>query len=181
MLKKILIGIGVLLLAVAGFFIYSNMFPKSPHATASFNDQGLDISVSYSQPYKRGRVIFGEASAGALQPYGQYWRLGANAATEITFSKNVIFAGKPVNAGTYRMYAMPGADSFQISLNTEVDKFFGVQEPDYSRDVVKAEIPVIAGASEIEQFTISFASDAAGINMDMAWDKILVRVPITVQ
>ena len=181
MIKKILIGLGLLLLAIVGFFVYSNLFPKSPHATSTISDRGLDIKVSYSQPYKKGRLIFGDAKDGALQPYGKYWRLGANAATEITFNKNVNFAGKPVNAGTYRMYAVPGATSFQVSLNSEVGVFLGVTEPDYARDIVKVDVPVTVSESETEQFVINLTSDSTGVSMDFVWDKIVVRVPITLQ
>jgi hypothetical protein len=180
MIKKIFIGLGVLLLVFVLFVAYSFMFPKSPPKTTEFSDRGLDIKVVYSQPFKKGRLIFGEEKDGALQPNGKYWRLGANAATEITFSKNITFAGKPLSAGTYRMYAVPGATTFQISLNSEVGTFFAVAEPDYSLDVLKVEVPVQA-APETEQFTISFNSDSTGINMDLLWDKILVSVPITVQ
>lgn len=181
MLKKILAGIGILILIVVIYFGYALLFPASPSATATFSDQGLDITVTYSQPSKKGRLIFGEESEGALQPYGKYWRLGANAPTEITFSKDVNFAGQPVTAGTYRMYAVPGADSFQISLNSEIGSFSGAAEPDYSKDVLKADLPVSVAPTETEVFTISFVSDASGINMDLVWDKTLVRVPISVQ
>jgi hypothetical protein len=181
MKKKIFIGIGLLLLAVVGFFGYGILFPKSPPTSASFSDQGLDITVTYSQPSKRGRLIFGEEKDGALQPYGKYWRLGANAATDITFSKDITFAGKPVSAGTYRMYAVPGADSFQISLNSEAGVAFGAVEPDYSLDVLKVDLPVTVMPTETEKFTISFTSDTGLINMDFVWDKIQIRVPIAVQ
>lgn len=87
-------------------------------------------------------MIFGEESEEALQPYGKYWRLGANAATEISFNKNVTFGGKAVEAGTYRMYAIPGADTFEITLNSETDVFFGAVEPDYDLDVLTIEAPV---------------------------------------
>src|SRR5438105_675083 len=104
MLKKILIGIGVLVLAFVLFVVYNVFFPASPKGDASISANGLDIKVTYGRPFKKGRLIFGEEKDKALQPYGKYWRLGANAATEITFSKNVNFAGKAVNAGSYRMY-----------------------------------------------------------------------------
>lgn len=181
MLKKILIGVGIVLVAIVGFLVYSNLFPKSPPTTTMFSENGLDINVAYSQPYKKGRLIFGEEKDGALQPYGKYWRLGANAATEITFNKDINFSGKSVKAGTYRMYAVPGAESFQVSLNSELGVFLGVTEPDYSKDVLKVDVPVIQSPTETEQFTINFASDSTGVNMDFVWDKIIVRVPITVQ
>lgn len=180
-MKKILIGIAVVLLGIVGFFGYGVMFPKSPGTKATFNDKGLDISVTYSQPSKRGRVIFGEEKDGALQPYGKYWRLGANAATEITFSKNITFAGKPLNAGSYRMYAVPGATSFKIGLNSELGTYFGVAEPDYTKDVLTVDVPVMTAPAETEKFVITFASDSTGINMDFVWDKTMVRVPIAIQ
>ncbi len=180
MKKKIFISIGVIVLALIGFVLYNLLFPKSPPKTTTFSDQGLDITVTYSQPYKKGRLIFGEEKDGALQPYGKYWRLGANAATEITFSKNINFAGKPINAGTYRMYAVPGANSFQISLNSEVGVFLAVSEPNVSLDVVKVDLPVET-APETEQLMINFGSNSTGVKMDIIWDKTLISVPITLQ
>lgn len=180
MKKKIFISIGVIVLALIGFVLYNLLFPKSPGKTTTFSDQGLDITVTYSQPYKKGRLIFGEEKDGALQPYGKYWRLGANAATEITFSKNINFAGKPINAGTYRMYAVPGANSFQISLNSEVGVFLAVSEPNVSLDVVKVDLPVET-APETEQLMINFSSNSTGVKMDIIWDKTLISVPITLQ
>ncbi len=180
MMKKIFIGIGVVLLAFVLFVVYLNVFPASPPKTASISDHGLDIKVSYGSPFKKGRLIFGEAKDKALQPYGKYWRLGANAATEITFSKNVNFAGKPVNAGSYRMYAVPGPTSFQVSLNSETGVFLAVREPDYTKDVIKVDVPVTEGA-ETEELTISFATDSTGVNMNCNWDKTQFTVPIKVQ
>ncbi len=180
MKKKIFIGLGLIILAFVGWVAYGLLFPKSPKASASYTEGDISIVVSYSQPFKRGRVIFGEESTDALQPYGKYWRLGANAPTEITFNKNVTFAGKSVSAGTYRMYAVPGAQSFQISLNSEIGSFSGAPEPDYSLDVVKVEIPVTPVA-ETEKFTITFIKDTDVINMDLIWDKTKITVPITIQ
>ncbi len=185
MIKKIFIGLGVLLgvvvLIVAGLFGYSLLFPKSPPTTTAFSDQGLEINVTYSQPSKRGRVIFGEEKDGALQPYGVYWRLGANAPTEITFSKNISFAGKSVNAGTYRMYAVPGATAFEVYLNSDIGGFSGAQEPDHTKDILKVDIPVTLLPSSTEKFVIAFASEGSAINMDMTWDMVSLRVPLAIQ
>lgn len=182
MRNKIFIGIAAVIVIFVAWSIYGLFFatPASPPDSASGSYGDLSINVNYSRPYKKGRLIFGEESAGALQPYGKYWRLGANAATEITFDKDVNFAGEPVKAGTYRMYAVPGATEFEISLNSEVGVFFGAAEPDYDLDVVKVNIPV-QSIPETEQFTISFTSDSTGAIMNLAWDKTLVVVPITLQ
>lgn len=182
MKRKILIGVGIFLIALVAFILYGALVvaKRSPQKTTTYSDRGLDIKVVYCQPYKKGRLIFGDEKDGALQPYGKYWRLGANAATEITFSKNINFAGKPVNAGTYRMYTVPGPMIFQVSLNKELGVYFGINEPDYSLDVVKVDVPTME-APETEQFVINFGSDSVGVNMDFVWDRTLVRVPITVQ
>ena len=184
MKKKIFIGIGIAFVAFVAWSLYGLFFvpPKSPPTTALFSDRGLDIKVSYSQPSKRGRLIFGTEEAGALQPFGKYWRLGANAATEITFNKDITFAGQNVSAGSYRMYAVPGAESFKIALNSELGvNFMAATEPDHALDVISADIPVQAAPSEMETFTIQFGTDSLGVNMDLVWDKTLVRVPLVIR
>jgi len=176
----------------------------SPAETINFSYKDLDINVTYCRPYKKGRVIFGEAkdrawlpkgkfwtdgfraltglprTTGALVPNGKYWRLGANNATEVSFNKNINFAGKPVNAGRYRMYAVPNHDSWLITLNSELGKF-GYHEPDHSLDVVTVDVPVEIAPRETEQFTISFDNDSSGAEMNFIWDKTLVRVPLGIQ
>ncbi len=184
MRKKIFIGIGVVIIVFVLWSVYGLFFApkKSPPATASFGDKGLDIKVSYSQPSKRGRLIFGEERDGALLPYGKYWRLGANAATEITFNKNITFAGEPLMAGSYRMYAVPGAETFQIFLNSELGvRLSAASEPDHKLDVLQVEVPVQTAPTETEMLTIRFGSDSTGMKMDLVWDKTLISVPITVQ
>lgn len=182
MLKKILIGVGSVLLVTVGYFTYLNMFPKSPPTMAETSDRGLDIKVTYGQPSKRGRVIFGEEATGALQPYGKYWRFGANAATEITFSKNINFAGQSVNAGSYRMYTVPGEQSFKVVLNSELGvRLMARWDANHELDVASVDVPVQMAPSEVEKFTISFRSDSVGTIMDCAWDRTLISIPITAQ
>ena len=182
MKKKIFIGLGIILIALIAYEGYQFATTKShsPGETKEHQFNGLDIKVVYCKPYKKGRLIFGEKKDGALLPYGKYWRLGANEATEITFSKNILFNGKPVNAGTYRMYATPSALTWQVSLNSELGKW-GYMEPDYSKDILKVDVPVEENLPESEQFTINFSNDSTAVNMEFMWDKIKVTVPITPQ
>ena len=180
MLKKILLGIGVAFLLFVLFVLYTIFIapPASPPDTATYNDLGVDISVDYSRPYKKGRLIFGDAADEALQPFGEYWRLGANAATDISLSSNVIFGGQSVEAGTYRMYAVPGSEAFKVTLNSELEVFFGAAEPDPTLDILSVDAPVTMQDGITEQFTIQFRSDSASIYMEMVWDNYLFTVPI---
>ena len=51
----------------------------SPLAIAAIRYKDAYIKVTYSQPQKRDREIFGK-----VVPFDQVWRTGANEATEIT-------------------------------------------------------------------------------------------------
>lgn len=183
MKKKVLMGAGILVLLLIIWVVYGLFFatPVSPPASVSYNEGGLEIKIDYSQPSKKGRLIFGEENEGALQPYGKYWRLGANAATEISFNKDVTFGGKTVDAGTYRMYAVPGPETFEITLNSETGVFFGVAEPDYDLDVLTIEVPVQKPASTVETFTIDFSSTEKGAIINFTWDHTMFQVPVSLQ
>ncbi len=182
MRKKIYIGIAILVVGYLSFFVYGVLTTRShsPSETKAFSHAGLDVKVVYCRPSKKGRLIFGDEKDDALVPNGKYWRLGANEATEITFSKPVNFAGKPVSAGSYRMYAVPSPTNWEITLNSELGKF-GYFEPNYAMDVVKVDVLVETSPSETEQLTINFDNDSTGVRMDVLWDKTLVRIPITAQ
>jgi hypothetical protein len=182
MKKKIFIVLGILLIGYAAYFLYGVFTTRShsPSEIKTISHQGLDVKVVYCRPYKKGRLIFGSEKDEALVPYDKYWRLGANEATEITFSKDVMFGDKEVQAGSYRMYAVPQASSWQISLNSELGKF-GYFEPNYALDVVKVDVPITRAPQETEQLTITFDPDSSGVNMNITWDRTRVRVPITVE
>ena len=183
MLKKILLGVGVVILLFVLYAVYALFIatPKSPPNSVTFIQNGLEIEIEYSKPSKKGRLIFGEKADGALQPYGKYWRLGANAATEISVNQDVKFGGKPIKAGSYRMYAVPGSESFKVVLNSEVGVFFGASEPDPALDLLTVNAPVSKQSEVTEMFTIKINGAGTGAQIDFVWDKTLFSVPITVE
>lgn len=133
--------------------------------------------IPYSKPSKRDRLIFGSAEEGALLPYGKYWRLGANEATDVTFNKDVLFNGEEISAGTYRMYAVPGKEEFEISLNTQIGKW-GYSEPDYALDVLKTMVPVEKSDDSVEQFNIRFEEKEAEVFIICEWSDTKVKIPV---
>jgi len=68
-----------------------------------------DVHIEYSRPSMKGRTIFGN-----LVPYGKRWRTGANQATKITFSKDVMVGGKDLKAGSYALFTTPTAAKWDI-------------------------------------------------------------------
>jgi Protein of unknown function (DUF2911). len=177
--KTIWITLAFVLLILAGGFLYVNYRGRtlSPPGKAELAGENLTISISYSRPSVRNRTIFGTADEGALQPYGKYWRLGANESTEVTFSRDVTVNGTEIKAGTYRIYAIPQEDSFEVALNTETGKW-GAFEPDYSLDVMRTRIPIEKLSSPVEQFTISLVQAGNGIDMIFEWADRRFVVPV---
>lgn len=147
------------------------------------------ISVVYGRPYKRGRNnIFGSKESSALVPFGERWRTGANEATEITFTRPVLVAGKPLAAGTYSLFTTPRADSWSVHFNSRLGldgmgmlvdgKFSPVAlEP---TDVLTVTAQPTTLKEEVDQFTIDFERTAAGADLVMRWITTEVRVPIAV-
>ncbi|HEX5170431.1 MAG TPA: DUF2911 domain-containing protein [Cyclobacteriaceae bacterium] len=178
MTKKIVIAFGIISVAALVYLFFGKQFRPSPPGRAELTNGDLSVTISYSRPSVKGRTIFGTAEEGALQPYGKYWRLGANEATEINFNKDVIFNGKPVKAGTYSMYAVPGAETFDIALNSETDKS-GASEPNHSLDVLHTLTPVQPTDSPVETFTISLEPMDSGITIIFEWASTRFIIPVT--
>lgn len=147
---------------------------KSPTAIASVKHADTYIKVVYGQPYKNGRKIFGE-----LVPYGQVWRTGANEATEITTTKDILFSGERLEAGTYSLFSIPGEERWTIILNSELG-LWGAFEYDATNDVMRIEADAHQTEQSDEAFTIQFeevSSDST--EMIIKWVQTEVRVPIT--
>lgn len=141
----------------------------SPRMTSATGD----VSVSYGQPSKKGRVIFGD-----LVPYGQVWRTGANEATEITFKKDVVFGGKEVKAGTYTLFTIPTQESWTVILNSELKQWGAYNyEKIKPNNVAEVSVPVAAMKKSEEKLTMKVDKKGLWIGWDMAG----VSVPIEVK
>ena len=88
-----------------------------------------------------------------------------------------MFAGTPLKAGKYRMYAVPGEKTWQVILNGELGKS-GSEMPDHAMDVLTVEVESSDVQEEAEQFIIYFEETGPGLNLNFKWDHKLVSVPI---
>ena len=180
MKRKIFLAIAVIFIALIAYVAYVMLTTRdhSPADTINYNNEGVSMSITYCRPFKKGRLIFGSEQEGALQPYGQYWRTGANEATEITFENDVIFNGEKVNAGTYRFYTVPGEKEWTVALNTELGEW-GYSEPDYKLDVHKSTVLAEKTNEATEQFTIEYDPQGNHVNIVLLWDKTMVKIPVS--
>ncbi|REG87471.1 DUF2911 domain-containing protein [Winogradskyella sediminis] len=135
-----------------------------------------DVSIEYSRPAMRGRVIFGE-----LVPYGKVWRTGANARTKVTFSEDVIIDGTDLKAGTYAIFTIPQAKSWDVVFYTDFNGGGAPAELDESKVAVRVTTPVYPIEMDIKSFTISIddiTSSSAVIGI--MWEKTYVGVEFKV-
>jgi hypothetical protein len=148
------------------------------------------VKVTYGRPYVRGRQIFGAAgdTVRYLVPFGQLWRTGANEGTELTTTAPVRFAGRPLAAGTYTIFTVPGAQSWEVRVSPQIGldgtgriSATGEFTPDVydaSRDVLTVTVPSRQIGEPVDQFTITFEDGASGADMVLRWERTEVRIPI---
>ena len=175
---KIALGLLAVVIIIASYLLYGTFInPKSPQDTVTLVQEDLTLEVDYSQPFKKDRLIFGNAADGALVPFGTYWRLGANFATTFETNKEISFAGRSLAAGKYRLYAVPEDDHWVISLNSEFGSF-GYTQPDYEKDIMSVNIASAQLMTAVEQFTIDFVEGDDNLSLRFRWDTTSVSLPI---
>jgi hypothetical protein len=159
------------LLAAAAFIIDGAIAQERKRASPRETVTGDNVSVTYGRPYKKGRVVFGQ-----LEKFGSVWRIGADEATEITFKKDGTFAGQPVKAGTYTMFALIQENEWEIILNSELKQWgaYGYEKIK-DKNVLTAKVPTQKTPGTVEQLTI----ELGGNNMTVSWDGTMVKVPYT--
>jgi hypothetical protein len=114
-----------LMLLLAGLLMTSVVWGQgdkanrpSPAATATGKVKDATITISYSSPAVKNREIFG-----ALVPYGEVWRAGANEATVFETDKDIKVEGKTLPAGKYSIYAIPGEKEWTIIFNKQTGQW----------------------------------------------------------
>ncbi len=131
------------------------------------------VRVVYSRPQKKSRKIFGE-----LIKYGEPWRLGANETTEITFFDDVKIGGKDVKAGTYGLMAKVNENAWDFVVHKNIPSW-GPANHDDEKNVASLSVPVTSAPSEVEALSMVFEkADGNTVNLVVAWDKTMVKLPI---
>jgi len=174
-MKKVLLsGVILALLAPCAFAQNALKLPRVSQKAVVTQTIGLtDVTITYSRPGVKGRVIWGD-----LVPYDKVWRTGANEATEIAFSQDVTINGKPLPAGTYSLHTIPGKTSWTVIFNKKAEQW-GSYEYDAAQDALRVQVTPASGPSQ-EWMQFSFqdlGTDAATI--ELSWEK--VRVPFKVE
>jgi len=133
-----------------------------------------DVSIEYSRPSAKGRVIFGD-----VVPFGKIWRTGANGATKITFGEDVKVEGNAISAGTYALYTIPNKDSWEIIFYKDLALGGDVANYKKENDVAHFTVKSKALNDKVESFTINFADiTASTVNIELNWEKTRVAINV---
>lgn len=145
--------------------------PKETHAMVG----KAHITIKYTAPNVRGRVIWG-----GLVPYNEVWVTGAHRATSFEIDKPFSVEGKPIPAGKYSIFTIPGEETWTFILNKNWDQHLA---DDYSakEDIVRVTIKpeLLDENQERLQYLIVKISDIEAI-LQIRWEKIRLDLPIQI-
>ena len=65
-------------------------------------------------------------------------------------------------------------------LNKETDTW-GAFKYDQKKDVARVNVPVQQNGDNVDAFTMVFEKTTAGINLNIAWDTVLISLPISLK
>ncbi len=175
----IVVALGLIIYFVGMPYAQKQTKKNSPEKTSTYTKNGMDLSVHYSSPSKKGRVIFGE-----LVPYDAVWRTGANEPTIFTTGTDLMVMGNKLPAGKYSLWTKPGNASWSVMFNKEIPDW-GVtimsggkettRNPD--ADVVTVEVKPETLSPPMESLSIDF-EDMDQLSLCLSWDDVKVSVPI---
>lgn len=145
----------------------------SPRDTVRAAVAGAQLTIDYGRPAMRGRTL-----VGALLPYGQVWRTGANAATQFTTTQPIALGGVRLAAGTYTLWTLPTERGVSLIINRQT----GQWGTDYDSKDDLARVPMAVEDSVmpgVERFTIRVGAAAGhAVALIMEWGNFRWSVPI---
>ena len=144
----------------------------SPACTVSQEIGISKVEVAFARPAVKGRKVWG-----GLVPFGQVWRAGANTATTLTFSHAAQVAGKPVPAGTYGFFAIPGEKTWTLILNRKA-KQWGAYEYKPEEDLMRWEAqPQTGPYLEYLDYRV-VPLDTSRATVELGWENLRVSFPV---
>ncbi len=145
---------------------------KSPPMESVATVDDVTVTIKYSAPFVKGRTIFGD-----LEEWGEVWRTGANEATTLEVSKDVLIEGKPLPAGKYALFTIPNESQWTIILNKVHDQW-GDYDYDEAKDALRAEVIPTTTDGVVEQLNISVEEMNGKSYVTISWDHTKVAFEI---
>jgi hypothetical protein len=176
MKSKILIFCSLLcclvLLTVSNSNAQNDKIRVSPKAWVGQTIGYTDFNIVYSRPGVKDRKIWGE-----LVPFNKVWRAGANEATKITISTDVVIEGKKLAKGAYSFFAIPGEKEWILLFNKVADQW-GAFEYNESEDALR--VKVKAQKSDNQEwllYEIGKTGETSAV-VSLEWEKLKVSFKV---
>src|SRR5689334_20967671 len=163
----------------------------SPESIASIHyAQGQIIWIFYHAPSAKGRHIFN--GAGALQPDGSVWRLGADNATVLHTDADLDIGGLAVPKGEYTLYVDLDKGAWKLIINKNLKdargrSIWGINMDGSTTDNPSTElgrVPMTMGKppAPVETLKIALVRNGdKGGKIEIAWENVTASVPFTVK
>ena len=132
------------------------------------------IKIIYSRPNTKGRKIFGY-----VEPNDKVWRTGANSATVITFSDDVMLEGNKVSAGEYGLFSIPGENQWTIILSKKA-KQWGAYTYNQGDDYLRFTVKPVKLPKPVETLTLQFENmyPTSG-ELHLLWENAALAIHLT--
>ncbi len=132
------------------------------------------ITLSYSRPSLRGRGLIG---TGGILQLDELWRTGANAATKIEVSSDILISAKQLPKGSYALLSTPHRDNWSFHFypyTSSSHTSYIDQEP-----LLTVTAPVAYQAHPVESLSIHLeALTIDGAHLVLEWGDRKVSLPI---
>lgn len=144
--------------------------PKEEHAQIG----ETHITILYSSPAVRGRVIWG-----GLVPYNEVWVTGAHRATSFEIDREFRAGGEKIPAGKYAIFTIPGKDKWVFILNKKWDQHLA-DEYDQKEDVLRIEVAPakLRAFQERLNYSITELSEKEAI-LSVSWETLKIGLVLT--
>ncbi len=159
------------LAGAAALFAQRPIGQLSSRDTARATVGDAEVWIDFGRPLKRGREILG-----SLVPWNAVWRTGANAATQIRTSQDLVIGGAKVPAGIYSLWTLPSPKGWKLIINKQSGQW-GTQY-DAAMDLARVDMSVAQTAEPVDRFAMGIdAADAKG-TIWLSWDRTRASVAI---
>jgi len=149
--------------------------PLSPPTKTSIILDGMKITINYSAPSMRKRVIFG-----GLVPYNKVWRAGANDATLLHTNADLEFKGLVVPKGDYSLFVWLDPQQWQLIINQETRQ--SGLEYHQERDLGRVAMDLSRPAKPVETYRITLTKTGATEGqLKMAWENTVATACFVVR
>jgi hypothetical protein len=148
--------------------------PLSPRDTVRAAIGAASLLVDYGRPSKRGRVILG-----TVVPFDSVWRTGANAATQLTTSADLLVGETVIPAGKYTLWTLPTPSGARLIINRQTGQWG--TEYDASQDLLRLDLKPEPLPGTVEQFTIAVIDLGAAGELRFDWDRTRWILPFRIR